>query len=48
MGASALLLNEPFPLWKLAAAALVMIGLAISILWPRISAARAARFVEPA
>jgi O-acetylserine/cysteine efflux transporter len=36
MGASAALLAEPFPLWKLAAAALVMAGLGISILWPRL------------
>ena len=47
MGASGLFLGEPFPLWKLAAAALVMTGLAISILWPRFSAARAARLTEP-
>jgi O-acetylserine/cysteine efflux transporter len=47
MSASAAFLGEPFPLWKLAAAALVMTGLAVSILWPRISAARAARFAEP-
>ncbi len=44
MGASALFLAEPFPHWKLAAAALVLSGLAISILWPRFSA----RFAEPA
>ena len=47
MGASALLLAEPFPLWKLAAAALVMSGLAVSLLWPRLSAARALRYAEP-
>ncbi len=47
MGASALLLAEPFPLWKLVAALLVMAGLAISILGPRLAAARAARFAEP-
>ncbi|MGH6782923.1 MAG: EamA family transporter, partial [Sphingomonadaceae bacterium] len=34
MGASALLLGEPLPGWKLAAAALVMGGLAINVLWP--------------
>jgi len=34
MGASALLLSEPLPLWKLAAAALVIGGLAINLLWP--------------
>jgi O-acetylserine/cysteine efflux transporter len=43
MGASALFLAEPFPLWKLVAAILVMTGLATSILWTRISAARAVR-----
>ncbi len=47
MGASAVWLAEPFPLWKLAAAALVMAGLAIGILGPRISAARSARFADP-
>ncbi|PTQ13221.1 EamA family transporter [Sphingomonas oleivorans] len=34
MGASALLLAEPLPGWKLAAAALVMSGLALNLLWP--------------
>ena len=34
MGASALLLGEALPLWKLAAAALVIGGLAVNILWP--------------
>jgi O-acetylserine/cysteine efflux transporter len=34
MGASALLLGEALPLWKLAAAALVIGGLAINVLWP--------------
>lgn len=47
MGASALLLAEPFPLWKLAAAILVMAAIAIGMLWPRLGAARAARFAEP-
>lgn len=35
MGASALWLAEPLPAWKLAAAALVMTGLALNLLWPR-------------
>ena len=35
MGASALLLGESLPTWKLSAFALVMAGLALSILWPR-------------
>ena len=34
MGASALLLGEALPMWKLAAAALVIGGLAINVLWP--------------
>ncbi|MDE2371759.1 MAG: EamA family transporter [Burkholderiales bacterium] len=36
MGASALLLAEPLPAWKIAAAALVLAGLALNILWPRL------------
>ncbi|WP_353208220.1 EamA family transporter [Sphingorhabdus sp.] len=39
MGASALFLGEPLQSWKLLAAALVMGGLALSLLWPR--------FVQP-
>ncbi|MDR0478281.1 MAG: EamA family transporter [Burkholderiaceae bacterium] len=35
MTAAALWLGEPMPLWKWAAAALVLAGLAISVLWPR-------------
>jgi len=35
MSASALLLAEPLPGWKLQAAGLVMAGLALQILWPR-------------
>ena len=34
MGASALLLGETLPAWKLGAAALVMSGLALNLLWP--------------
>ena len=41
MGASALLLGEPLPAWKLAAASLVIGGLAVNLLWPRLR--RAAR-----
>ena len=41
MSASALLLAEPLPAWKLVAAALVLSGLALNVLWPRIVAARA-------
>jgi O-acetylserine/cysteine efflux transporter len=40
MGASVLLLGESLPTWKLVAAALVMGGLAVNLLWPRWQAAR--------
>ena len=43
MGASALWLDESLPGWKLAAAALVLAGLAINLLWPRLRATLAAR-----
>jgi O-acetylserine/cysteine efflux transporter len=36
MGGSALWLGESLPAWKLAAAALVLGGLALNLLWPRI------------
>jgi O-acetylserine/cysteine efflux transporter len=42
MTASAIILGEPMQGWKLIAAALVMSGLALGILWPRI----AQRFVQ--
>ena len=45
MSASALALGEALPAWKLAAAALVLGGLAINLLWPRLAAAL---FIEPA
>ena len=35
IGASTLLLGEPLPGWKLGAAALVMAGLVLNLLWPR-------------
>jgi O-acetylserine/cysteine efflux transporter len=35
MGAAAFWLAEPLPAWKLLAAALVMAGLAVNMLWPR-------------
>jgi O-acetylserine/cysteine efflux transporter len=38
MGASALFLNEPLQGWKIVAALLVMGGLAITVLWPRLTA----------
>ena len=40
LGASALMLGEPLPAWKLIAAALVMAGLALNLLWPRLAPAR--------
>jgi O-acetylserine/cysteine efflux transporter len=41
MGGAALMLDESLPPWKLAAAALVMAGLALNLLWPRLRAALA-------
>jgi O-acetylserine/cysteine efflux transporter len=38
MASSALMLGEPLPAWKLIAAALVMAGLALNLLWPRLKA----------
>ena len=38
IGASALLLAEALPGWKLASAALVLAGLALNVLWPRLVA----------
>jgi O-acetylserine/cysteine efflux transporter len=40
MAASAWLLAEPLPAWKLAAAALIMAGLVLNMIWPRLMAAR--------
>ena len=40
MGASALLLGEPMPPWKILAAALVLAGLAVNLLWPIVAARR--------
>lgn len=42
MGASAFWLGEPLQDWKLQAAGLVMAGLAINLLWPRVMSARRA------
>ncbi|WP_295497234.1 EamA family transporter [Sphingorhabdus sp. EL138] len=42
IGASALFLGEPLQSWKLLAAALVMGGLALSLLWPRYAVKRKA------
>ncbi len=41
MGTSALWLDESLPSWKLAAAALVLAGLALNLLWPKLRAALA-------
>ena len=38
MGASALILHEGLPIWKLEAAVLVLAGLALNLLWPRFRA----------
>lgn len=43
MGASAFWLDESLPAWKLAAAALVLSGLALNLLWPRLRAVLARR-----
>ncbi|PXA85648.1 EamA family transporter [Caulobacter sp. D4A] len=43
MSASALLLGEGLPAWKLLAAGLVLAGLAVNMLWPKIRALRAAQ-----
>ena len=43
MGGAALWLDESLPPWKLIAAALVMAGLALNLLWPRLRAALAGR-----
>ncbi|HEX7887367.1 MAG TPA: EamA family transporter [Phenylobacterium sp.] len=48
MGASALLLHEPLSQWKLTAAVLVLGGLALNTLWPRITQRRAAALSRPA
>jgi len=40
IGASAALLGEALPAWKIGAAALVMAGLALNMLWPRLTAPR--------
>jgi O-acetylserine/cysteine efflux transporter len=43
MGLSTLLLGEPLQGWKLLAAALVLLGLALNVAWPRAAAALARR-----
>jgi O-acetylserine/cysteine efflux transporter len=39
MGASTFWLGESLPMWKLTAAALVMGGLAVNLLWPTVKRA---------
>jgi O-acetylserine/cysteine efflux transporter len=46
MGASAIVLGETLPAWKLIAAALVLAGLALNTFWPAL--ARWMRSAEPA
>ena len=41
MGTAAWWLGEPLPTWKLVAAGLVMLGLALNLLWPRWAPRRA-------
>ena len=43
MAAASLMLAEPLPGWKLGAAALVLCGLALNMLWPRLKALLASR-----
>lgn len=43
MGASALWLGEPLQAWKLVAAGLVILGLALNLFWPRVAATLRAR-----
>ncbi len=38
MSAASLLLHEPMPVWKIVAALMVIAGLAMNLLWPRIAA----------
>ena len=42
MGSAALFMGEALPAWKLGAAALVLSGLAINLLWPRLRPQRGA------
>ncbi len=37
LGTAALVLGEPLPAWKLGAGVLVMAGLALNLLWPRLA-----------
>jgi len=43
MAAASMMLAEPLPGWKLGAAALVLCGLALNMLWPRLKALLASR-----
>ena len=46
LGTAAWWLGEPLPAWKLAAAALVIGGLALNVLWPQLMRVRAGRAVR--
>ena len=48
MGTSALFLGETLPAWKLTAAALVMAGLSLNLLWPSLRLHLAARLASAA
>ena len=43
MAAAAWWMAEPMPMWKLAATALIMSGLALNLLWPLVAARFAPR-----
>ena len=43
MGSAVLWLHEPMPAWKLGAALLVIVGLAVSVFYPRLQAGMARR-----
>jgi O-acetylserine/cysteine efflux transporter len=47
MSASALALGEPMQPWKLGAGALVLAGLAVIVLWPRLTQRRRALPTAP-
>jgi O-acetylserine/cysteine efflux transporter len=47
MGTSAWALGESLPAWKLISAALVLAGLALNLLWPRVRHIRSSRYDAP-
>jgi O-acetylserine/cysteine efflux transporter len=46
MSASALALGEPLQPWKLQAAVLVLAGLAVIVLWPKLTQSRLVKSAE--